>query len=137
MSDLILGLFLAPEIESKQDKKPKTFPGIGMENPITFSCLDVSYGLLKVNVPRFSGYHRLIYLYSQSCPWAVCEKASIHLGEVWVIMQLEASLNSVSIILQLNLNKNAVLQNKRFWGQFESEAAFSNLYDADLTLVIL
>lgn len=47
MSDLILGLFLAPEIESKQDKKPKTFPGIGMENPITFSCLDVSYGLLR------------------------------------------------------------------------------------------
>ena len=36
-------------------------------------------------------------------------EASIHLDEVWVIMQLEASLNSVSIILQLNLNKNAVL----------------------------
>ena len=36
-------------------------------------------------------------------------EALIHLSEVWVIMQLEASLNSLSIILQLNLNKNAVL----------------------------
>lgn len=33
---ILMGLFLAPEIEKQQDKSPKTFPGIGMENPITF-----------------------------------------------------------------------------------------------------
>lgn len=50
MSDLILGLFLAPEIETKLDKKVnslKPFQALAWEIQKPFPDLEVSYGLSR------------------------------------------------------------------------------------------